>query len=113
MFLLEPNIKRSQGTLRDLQLIRWIGFVRYGTQHPRELLGLGRAERGRRAGRAARPTSSCLRLRNEMHFHAGKAGDVLNRAEQLRIAELQGYQPQGVCCRSSSSCATTSAIPTP
>ena len=27
-----------------------------------------------------------------MHFHAGKAGDVLSRSEQLRIAELQGYE---------------------
>jgi [protein-PII] uridylyltransferase len=32
-----------------------------------------------------------LRLRNEMHFHAGRASDVLYRAEQLRIAELWKY----------------------
>src|SRR5437764_4505487 len=30
VFLLEPNVKRSRGGLRDLQLIRWIGFIRYG-----------------------------------------------------------------------------------
>ena len=29
-FLLEPNVKRSRGGLRDLAFIRWIGFVRYG-----------------------------------------------------------------------------------
>ena len=34
-----------------------------------------------------------LWLRNELHFHAGKASDVLNRAEQVRIAECRGYQP--------------------
>ena len=35
-----------------------------------------------------------LRLRNEMHFHAGSAHDLLNRAEQLRLAEWQGYAPR-------------------
>jgi len=34
-----------------------------------------------------------LRLRNEMHFYAGQAADVLSRAEQVRIAELRGYAP--------------------
>src|SRR5581483_1651185 len=33
-----------------------------------------------------------LRLRNEMHFHAGKANDLLDRAEQLRLAEAYGYR---------------------
>jgi len=30
VFLLEPNVKRSLGGLRDLQLVRWVGFTRYG-----------------------------------------------------------------------------------
>ena len=32
-----------------------------------------------------------LRFHNELHFHAGKPGNVLNPAEQVRIAECQGY----------------------
>ena len=28
---LEPDVKRSAGGLRDIHLIRWIGFARYGT----------------------------------------------------------------------------------
>ena len=35
-----------------------------------------------------------LRLRNDLHFHAGQANDVLNRSEQLRLAELGGYQSE-------------------
>jgi [protein-PII] uridylyltransferase len=33
-----------------------------------------------------------LRLRNELHFHAEKPNDVLDRAEQLRLAPLYGFQ---------------------
>ena len=33
-----------------------------------------------------------LRLRNELHFAAGKSEDVLTRGEQMRIADLWGYQ---------------------
>ncbi|MCE5303339.1 MAG: [protein-PII] uridylyltransferase [Planctomycetaceae bacterium] len=93
VFLLEPNVKRSRGGLRDFQLIRWIGFLRYGTADPGELhaRGLLSEEDFRALGRAY---EFLLRLRNELHFHARQAADVLDRGEQLRIAELRGYQRQ-------------------
>ena len=31
-------------------------------------------------------------MRNELHFHAGKSNDVLDRSEQLRLAPLYGFQ---------------------
>ena len=34
VYLLEPNVKRSRGGLRDIQLLRWLGFARYGTADP-------------------------------------------------------------------------------
>ena len=90
VYLLEPNVKRSQGGLRDIQLLRWVGFARYGVAEPDGL---------RLAGALARPdydlirraSEFLLRLRNEMHFHAGKSSDVLDRAEQMRLAEVYGY----------------------
>ena len=92
VYLLEPNIKRSQGTLRDLQLVRWIGFARYGTNDPRQLRSTGvLSEEDHRVLDQA--GEFLLRLRNEMHLHAGRAADVLDRAEQLRIAEVCGYRP--------------------
>jgi [protein-PII] uridylyltransferase len=94
VFLLEPNIKRSPGGLRDLQLIRWIGFVRYGTQHFSELHALGKMDDEDLCS-LQRANEFLLRLRNELHFHARQAADVLDRAEQLRITELQGYPPVG------------------
>ena len=91
VFLLEPDIKRSSGTLRDIQFIRWMSFVRYDTSDFKELADLGvLIEEDFNALSAA--LEFLLRLRNELHFHAGQAVEVLNRAEQLRIAELYGYR---------------------
>ena len=91
VYLLEPNIKRSSGCLRDLQLLRWLGFTRHGTTDPaaQQLLGaLTKVDQT-----ALREASEfLLKLRNEMHFHAGQPNDVLDRHEQVRIAELYGYQ---------------------
>ncbi len=91
VFLLEPNIKRSRGGLRDIHLLRWMGFARYGEPHPPNLRLQGFLspddERGIR-----RALEFLLRLRNELHFHAGRPYDVLYRSEQKRIAEQMGYE---------------------
>ena len=91
VYLLEPNIKRSRGGLRDLQLLRWLGFARYGTTDPESLQLLGAISKDdQRDVRDA--TEFLLRLRNELHFHAGKSNDVLDRSEQVRLAPLYGHQ---------------------
>jgi [protein-PII] uridylyltransferase len=92
VFLLEPNVKRSRGGLRDLQLTRWIGFIRYGESDFDAL-----AERGyltkqeQRALRKAR--DFLLWVRNDLHFQHNKAEDVLDRTDQLRLAALRNYPP--------------------
>jgi [protein-PII] uridylyltransferase len=90
VYLLRPNIKRSRGGLRDIHLIRWLGFVRFGVTDIQELL--------KRGGISTADTNQLmssheflLRIRNEMHFHAGRANDGLGRNEQVRLAELLGY----------------------
>jgi [protein-PII] uridylyltransferase len=93
VYLLEPNVKRSSGALRDLQMVRWLGSARYGVQdieglRMRSLL----SEIDYRSLKRAH--EFLLRLRNEMHFHADKAIDSLERVEQLRIAEVFGYHAQ-------------------
>jgi [protein-PII] uridylyltransferase len=91
-FLLEPNVKRSRGGLRDLQLIRWLGFIRYGEQDYDGLHQAGHLTK--EDVRILRRTRDFLLwLRNDLHFHAGKANDVLERAEQLRLAEARHYDP--------------------
>ncbi len=94
VFLLEPNVKRSPGTLRDLQLIRWIGFLRYGTRDARELLAADALSPEDHAAIAA-ASEFLLHLRGDMHFWADSANDVLCREEQLRIArEAARYNNQ-------------------
>lgn len=90
-FLLMPNIKRSLGGLRDIQLVRWVGFARYGNTSLDVLEGLHALwpEDRRRLRRAQ---EFLLRLRNELHFSAGRAQDVLDRQEQVRLARLNGYR---------------------
>lgn len=86
VFLLEPNIKRSRGGLRDLALLRWIGFVRYGIAEFADLRDAGLLSReDYDAVQAA--YAFLLWLRNDLHLHAGQANDVLSRSEQLRIAD--------------------------
>ena len=89
-YLLRPNVKRSRGGLRDIQLIRWIGFARYGETDLERLLKLGAlAEEDFRQLRQA--YAFMLRLRHELHFREGKNQDVLDRGTQMEIAEAWGY----------------------
>jgi len=92
VYLLEPNVKRSPGGLRDIQLLRWAGMVRHGTSEPEELSARG-ALSDDDLSALGQASEFLLRLRNELHFHAGKPTDVLDRSEQLRIAQRFGYAP--------------------
>jgi [protein-PII] uridylyltransferase len=91
VYLLEPNVKRSRGGLRDIQFIRWLGFLKHGTPEPdglrlREVLSRDDHEA------LVQAWEFLLRLRNELHFRAGKSNDLLDRAEQVRIAKVFGFQ---------------------
>ncbi len=90
VFLLEPNIKRSRGGLRDIQLLRWIGFAQYGECDLEKLYQLGHlATEDYQTLR--RGLQYLLRLRNQMHYEAGKSQDQLDRALQIRLAVWSGF----------------------
>ena len=94
IYLLRPNVKRSRGALRDIQLIRWLGFARIGETDLERLVKLGvLSEEDFRSVRVA--YSFLLRLRNELHFREQKSQDVLDRAMQMEIAEAWGYCGDG------------------
>jgi len=91
VYLLEPNVKRSKGGLRDIQFLRWLGYAGYGAADPDGLRMQGVLDDDERR-QLRRALEFLLRLRNELHFHSGKAQDVLTKSEQLRLASLFEYQ---------------------
>lgn len=91
---LEPDIKRGAGGLRDIHLIRWAGFACYGTGDP-DLLRMEGAMSREDYDRLREAHEYFTRIRVELHFHAGRAHEVLSRSEQMRLAELYGYEDGG------------------
>ena len=85
---LEPDVKRSLGGLRDLHLIRWIGFALYdaGDFDSMRLQGAIAKDDARRLVHAH---EFLIGLRIDLHFAAGKEQDTLSRDDQLRIARLR------------------------
>jgi [protein-PII] uridylyltransferase len=96
VYLLEPNIKRSRGGLRDLHLLRWLWFIRCGVADFDRLHDIGVLSKFDHR-RLISSQLFLLRVRNEMHFHAGESADVLSRAEQMRVAErFQFHGREGI-----------------
>ncbi|HUE16984.1 MAG TPA: [protein-PII] uridylyltransferase [Planctomycetaceae bacterium] len=83
---LEPDVKRSPGGLRDLHLLRWVGFARFGTASVDSLRLQGALSRDE--ARILLEAYDFLKhVRVDLHFAAGRCQDVLVRDDQLRIAE--------------------------
>ena len=91
VYLLEPNVKRSRGGLRDLHLLRWLWSLRCGVADFDWLYDMGVLSKFDHR-RLMTSQLFLLRVRNEMHFHADDANDSLTRAEQLRLATFFQFQ---------------------
>jgi [protein-PII] uridylyltransferase len=91
VYLLEPNVKRSGGALRDIHLARWVGFVRYGDSDLETLRNRGHLHEND-CQHLLSARQFLLRLRNELHFSAGRAHDLLERHLQLEIARKWNYE---------------------
>ncbi len=92
--LLEPNVKKSPGGLRDVHLLRWVALPRYGTRDP-AMLRVGGVLAPEDAQTLAGVSEFLARIRNELHYHAGSAQDVLTRDEQVRVARWLGFSTRG------------------
>jgi len=83
---LVPDVKRSPGGLRDLHLVRWLGFCRHGTTDIDELVECGALlPREREVLVDGHRLLTLIRV--DLHLEAGRGQDVLTRDEQLRLAE--------------------------
>ncbi len=94
VYLLEPDIKESEGGLRDIHTAAWIGkmklrirgledFVRHGVIQAADLEALTSAR------------DFLLRVRNELHFHSKKHQDQLTFEEQEIVAQALGFRDNG------------------
>ncbi|TWT43421.1 Bifunctional uridylyltransferase/uridylyl-removing enzyme [Botrimarina hoheduenensis] len=94
VYLLEPNLKRSRGALRDVHLLRWLWYVQTGVCDLDRLHSMGVISKFDHH-RLCSSRDFLLRVRNDLHFGAARASDTLHRAEQLRIAKAMGYSEGG------------------
>lgn len=93
VYLLEPDVKKSKGGLRDLNLLNWAAAARYGVIGLENLLERGLITRGeQRKMQEAR--DFLWKVRVELHAYAGRCQDVLSFDEQVRIARLLGYEDE-------------------
>ncbi|MBF0184523.1 MAG: [protein-PII] uridylyltransferase [Magnetococcales bacterium] len=95
LFYLEPNVKENPGGLRDLQTFSWISKYRYQVQRIRDLIpkGLITDDEYRTFIRCQ---SFLKRVRNALHYRAGRRDDRLTFQHQLDIAEEFGYKDRAV-----------------
>lgn len=92
--LLEPNVKRSPGGLRDIQLVRWLGVILFGSESSDQLAATG----GITAADAVRlreAASFLTGIRLDLHLAAGRAADELTRDRQAALATARGYEARG------------------
>ena len=93
VFLLEPNVKKSKGGLRDLHLLQWVGMAKFQAMTLQELSNRGLlAHQDYLALMEAR--EFLWRARCLMHFQAGRAQDILSFEEQVRLAEQYQFVDQ-------------------
>ncbi len=93
VYLLEPDVKKSKGGLRDLNLLKWVAILQYGTTSLEELYKKGLlTQKEYQIGESAQ--DFLWRVRTELHLHAGRCQDVLSFDEQIRLAKLFSYEDE-------------------
>ena len=93
VFLLEPNVKKSKGGLRDLHLLQWVGMAKYQAMTLQELSNRGFLSHQDYLG-LLEAREFLWRVRSLMHFEAGRAQDILSFDEQVRLAAQYQYVDQ-------------------
>ncbi|QDT65937.1 [protein-PII] uridylyltransferase [Calycomorphotria hydatis] len=91
--ILQPNVKRSPGGLRDIHLLRWVGYACHGSAAFDQLLGHGALSREDHRV-IIEALDRLLMIRINLHMFAGREHDLLVKEDQMRIAEEWGVQPR-------------------
>jgi [protein-PII] uridylyltransferase len=94
VYILEPNIKESEGGLRDIQTAVWVAKLKFKITAMRELVIKGILSEEELEGFAA-AKSYLWRLRNELHYLAGRKNDQITFEAQAALAACCGFQNRG------------------
>ncbi|MCM2357360.1 MAG: [protein-PII] uridylyltransferase [Geobacteraceae bacterium] len=94
VYILEPNIKEGEGALRDLHTALWVAKIKYKINQPRELIIKGVLSEEELAS-YANSLSYLWRIRNELHYLAGRKNDQLTFDAQIKLASFFGYEDRG------------------
>ena len=90
LFLMEPNLKTNPGGLRDVQLLRSMAFIVYGS---RNLLALSELDSITRQdlSEVMATNDQLLSLRSLLHFHHGRKQDIFQLPDQVRVSKIYGW----------------------
>ena len=94
VYILEPNIKEGEGCLRDLHTAMWVAKIKYKVDEPRELVMKGVLSEDE-LGLYYSSLNYLWRIRNELHYLAGRKNDQLTFDAQTSIARFFGYEDRG------------------
>ncbi|HKL77404.1 MAG TPA: DUF294 nucleotidyltransferase-like domain-containing protein, partial [Gammaproteobacteria bacterium] len=90
VYNLEPNVKESWGGLRDLHMLFWVARYRHGVTSLRQLVGRGILTAAEYRA-VARAQEFLWRVRNGLHYLAGRNENRLLFDHQRALAERFGY----------------------
>jgi len=96
--LLEPNVKQSPGALRDLQAALWMARARFKAAGLSDLLVRGVLPT-REVERLKQARDFLWRVRNQLHYLAGRKEDHLTFHWQEQVAKALGFRdrdPEGL-----------------
>ncbi len=94
VYILEPNIKESEGGLRDIQTAIWVAKLKYKITSMRELIIKGvLSEAELEAFETAK--SYLWKLRNELHYLTGRKNDQITFDAQISLAAFCGFKDRG------------------
>lgn len=98
VFLQEPNVKESCGGLRDFHNILWVARVKRGSTDLAALVE-DRIITSNTKNEIEAAYDFIHRVRNELHYHTGKATDQLTLQLQGIVANAFDYPQRGILRR--------------
>ncbi|MDC4224279.1 MAG: hypothetical protein MPW15_08640 [Candidatus Manganitrophus sp.] len=90
-YLLEPNLKQSPGGLRDIHHLRWVALARYRTNSLAQLFQWGLLSNAEYSSLTT-ALDFLWKIRNQLHFKAGRASDHLTMELQEELAPFFHFE---------------------